>query len=59
MAVKELKSGAEEEDRVKLLKEAAIMSQFNHTNVVKLHGIVSIDEPVSPPLSSIDKTRLM
>ena len=47
MAVKELKSGAVEEDRVKFLQEAAIMSQFNHTNVVKLHGIVTIDEPVS------------
>ena len=48
VAVKEFKSGAGEEDRVKFLQEAAIMSQFNHTNVVKLHGIVTIDEPVSP-----------
>ncbi|CAI8056309.1 Ephrin type-A receptor 4a (Fragment) [Geodia barretti] len=46
VAVKELKSGAVEEDRVKFLQEAAIMSQFNHTNVVKLHGIVTIDEPL-------------
>lgn len=48
VAVKELKCEAMEEDRVKFLQEAAIMSQFNHRNVVRLHGIVTIDEPVSP-----------
>jgi serine/threonine protein kinase len=47
VAVKELRSGAGEEDQVRFLQEAAIMSQFSHTNVVRLHGIVTIDEPVS------------
>ena len=47
MAVKELNSSAAEVDRVKFLKEAFIMSQFNHTNVVKVHGVVTITDPVS------------
>ena len=50
VAVKELKKGANEEDRVKFLQEAMIMGQFNHTNVVKLYGVVTIHEPVSPSL---------
>ena len=33
----------EEESRYKLLKEAAIMGQFNHPYVVKLYGV--IDQP--------------
>ena len=33
----------EEESRYKLLKEAAIMGQFNHPYVVKLYGVV--DQP--------------
>ena len=40
VAVKKLKDGAKEEDRVKFLQEAAIIGQFSHPNVVKLHGIV-------------------
>ena len=47
VAVKELKESANEEDRVKFLQEAMIMGQFNHTNVVKLYGVVTINEPVS------------
>ena len=45
--MKELKKSAEEENRVKFLQEAVIMGQFNHNNVVKLYGVVTIDEPVS------------
>lgn len=40
VAVKTLKDGAAKEDRVKFLQEAAIIGQFSHPNVVKLHGIV-------------------
>ena len=36
-----------EDDRVKFLQEAAIMGQFRHPNVVKLHGVVTVGEPVS------------
>ena len=48
MAIKVLKENSNEEDKVKFLQEVAIMGQFSHPNVVKLHGIVSTDEPVSP-----------
>ena len=47
VAVKKLKSGATEEDRVKFLQEAAIMGQFRHPNIVKLLGVVTIGDPVS------------
>ena len=42
VAVKSLRR-EEEESRYKLLKEAAIMVQFNHPNVVRLYGV--IDKP--------------
>ena len=47
VAVKTLKEGSGEEDRVKFLQEAAIMGQFKHPNVVTLYGVVSEGEPVS------------
>ena len=47
VAVKTLKEGSGEEDRVKFLQEAAIMGQFKHPNVVTLYGVVSKGEPVS------------
>lgn len=33
-------------ERVKLLQEAAIMAQFRHPNVVRLHGITNKDNVV-------------
>jgi len=47
VAVKTLKEGAGEEDRVKFLQEAAIMGQFKNPNVVKMYGVVTVGEPVS------------
>ncbi len=47
LAVKTLKPEASEEDGVKFLQEAAIMGQFNHRNVIKMHGVVTLGEPVS------------
>jgi len=47
VAIKTLKSGSMEEDRVKFLQEAAIMGQFKHPNVVMLHGVVTVGKPVS------------
>ena len=46
VAVKLLKEGAAQEDKVKFLQEAAIMAQFKHSNVVSLYGVVSKPEPV-------------
>ena len=46
VAVKMLKREATEDDQVKLLQEAAIMGQFAHKNVVKLHGVVTVGEPL-------------
>ena len=50
VAVKMLQEKLSENDKVKFLQEAAIMGQFQHINVLKLHGIVqdtSVDEIVS------------
>ena len=47
VAVKQLQSGASEEEKVKFLQEAAINGQFRHPNVVKLMGVITTEEPVS------------
>ena len=47
LAVKTLKPGSSESDRVRFLQEAAIMGQFNHPHVVKLYGVVTVEDPVS------------
>ncbi len=47
VAVKKLKGGADEEQKIKFLQEAAIMTQFNHSNVVTMHGAVTNGVPVS------------
>ena len=47
VAVKMLKPGSDETDQVKFLQEAAIMGQFKHPNVIKLHGVVTVGKPVS------------
>ena len=46
VAVKMLKPQSTEEGKVKFLQEAAIMGQFLHPHVVKLHGVVTMGEPV-------------
>ena len=47
VALKLLKKGSSETDKVKFLQEAAIMAQFKHPNVVSLYGVVNESEPVS------------
>ena len=47
VAIKTLNDNTSEDERVKFLQEAAIMGQFHHPNVVKLHGVVTIGHPVS------------
>ena len=57
VAIKMLKDGASEEDKVKFLQEAAIMGQFSHPNVVKMYGVVTIGDPVSSPLKAAIMTE--
>ena len=47
VAIKTLRPEAKEEEKVKFLQEAAINGQFMHPNIVRLHGVVTIGEPVS------------
>ena len=58
VAIKTLRPSAKENDRVKFLQEAAINGQFRHPNIVQLHGVVTVGEPVeentySLPLPSL------
>ena len=46
VAVKTLTRTASDVDRVKFLQEAAIMGQFYHPNIVRLHGVVTVGQPV-------------
>ena len=46
VAVKALKREATELSRIKFLQEAAIMGQFYHPNIVRLHGVVTVGDPV-------------
>ena len=47
VAVKMMKAGASETEKVRFLQEAAINGQFHHRNVVSLLGVVTVGEPVS------------
>ena len=47
VAVKTLNPDAPGASEIKFLREAAIMGQFLHPNVVKLLGVVTVGEPVS------------
>ncbi len=46
VAMKALKAGASERDKVKFLQEAVTMAQFKHPNVVTMYGMVAEGEPV-------------
>ena len=46
VAIKSLKESSLEGDQVRFLQEAAIMGQFWHPNVIFLHGVVTIGNPV-------------
>ena len=47
IAVKKLNKKASERDTVRFLQEAAIMGQFKHPNIVRLHGVVTVGSLVS------------
>ena len=46
VALKVVKNGAPQEERVKLLQEAAILGQFRHKHIVRLVGVVTLGEQV-------------
>lgn len=46
VAVKTLKESCDQQEQIKFLQEAAIMSQFKHDNVVTMHGSITVGEPV-------------
>ena len=58
VAVKTLNSQCSESDRVKFLREAAIMGQFVHSNVVQLHGVVTEEENMMIVLEYMPKGDL-
>ena len=58
VAVKTLNSQCSELDRVKFLREAAIMGQFVHNNVVQLHGVVTEEENMMIVLEYMPKGNL-
>ena len=41
VAVKMLNTDSSDKDKLRFLQEAAIMCQFDHQNVIKLHGVVT------------------
>ncbi|XP_071997816.1 proto-oncogene tyrosine-protein kinase ROS isoform X2 [Engystomops pustulosus] len=45
VAVKTLKSDATDQEKVEFLKEAHLMSQFDHPNILKLLGVCLYNEP--------------
>ena len=57
VAVKTLNDKSNEKDRLRFLQEAAIMCQFDHQNVVKLHGIVT-ETPVTIVLEYMSRGDL-
>ena len=58
VAVKTLNSQCSESDRVKFMREAAIMGQFVHNNVVQLHGVVTKEENMMIVLEYMPKGDL-
>eukprot|EP00118_Oscarella_pearsei_P023084 m.272060 g.272060 ORF g.272060 m.272060 type:complete len:1760 (+) comp40559_c1_seq3:144-5423(+) len=57
VAVKTLKSDSKE-NRVKFLREAAIMGQFKHRNVIVMHGVVLSGNPLMVVLEILPKGDL-
>jgi len=47
VAVKTLYSQPFDDTRIRLMKEAAMVDQFLHNNIVRLHGVVLKGNPVS------------
>ncbi|XP_019849279.1 PREDICTED: tyrosine-protein kinase SPK-1-like [Amphimedon queenslandica] len=59
VAIKMLKPGSKTFDKVKFLQEAAIMGQFCHPNIVRLHGVVTLGEPTMIVLEFLSRGDLL
>ena len=59
VAVKTLNSQCSESNRVKFLREAVIMGQFVHDNVIQLHGVVTEEENMMIVLEYMPKGDLL
>jgi ephrin-B len=59
VAVKVLSSDSNIIERLKFLQEAAIMGQFCHPNIIRLHGVVTIGEPTMIVLELASKGDLL
>ena len=57
VAVKSLNTDTNENIKLHFLQEAAIMCQFNHENVIKLHGVVT-EDPVMIVLEYMSRGNL-
>ena len=57
VAVKMLNTDASDKDKLRFLQEAAIMCQFDHQNVIKLHGVV-IKVPITIVLEYVARGNL-
>ena len=57
VAVKTLNTDASDKDKLRFLQEAAIMCQFDHQNVIKLHGVVT-EAPVMIVLEYVTRGDL-
>ena len=57
VAVKMLNTNASDKDKLRFLQEAAIMCQFDHQNVIKLHGVVT-ETPVMIVLEYVARGNL-
>ncbi len=51
VAIKTANSDTSEDEQLKFLQEAAIMGQFRHPNIVQLHGVVTMEQPVRESMS--------
>ena len=56
VAIKVLKTDSNVVERIKFLQEAAIMGQFHHPNIIHLHGVITMREPVRELLVRNHKT---
>ena len=52
-----LNTDASDKDKLRFLQEAAIMCQFDHQNVIKLHGVV-IEVPITIVLEYVARGNL-